>query len=474
MGDNLKLSFRPDLQIMEEAGKIYLQSPVRSLVCQRVSRGLRQLMKTLTAGGGSEDFLSELAFREDGAGGVAKFYYHLQQFIERGFISYNVMMEQEILAIYTPFSGAPLFNEMLFKQKRRYRLSRFTYSRRDGQEIILESPLANGRVVLTHWLAAAVLHLLAEACTAGEIRTQFPTLPKKSLQLFLELLLSAGILEEVDDAGISPGEGDEVLQQWEFHDLLFHARSRLGLHEQPVGGTYRFRERIAPLSAVKNPMSSERIKLYRPDVEKLQEDDYPFSLVLEERKSIRNYAEKPISVEQLGEFLYRSARIKELIKANPPAGLLYEASNRPYPGGGAAYELEIYLAVNECEGLAGGLYHYDPWQHELEKLSTRTSEVEGLLKYCSTAAGLKELPPVSLHITARFQRVAWKYQSIAYSVILKDVGALYQTLYLVATAMDLAPTAIGSGPAKLLSRMAGLNYLEESAVGEFILGNKRI
>jgi len=360
------------------------------------------------------------------------------------------------------------------QEKQRYRLSRFTYSRRDGQEIILESPLANGRVVLTHWLAAAVLHLLAEACTAGEIRTQFPTLPKKSLQLFLELLLSAGILEEVDDAGISAGEGDEVLQQWEFHDLLFHARSRLGPHEQPVGGTYRFWGRIAPLPAVKNPMSGERIKLYRPDMEKLREDDYPFSLVLEERKSIRDYADEPISVQQLGEFLYRSARIKELIKANPPAGLLYEASYRPYLGGGAAYELEIYLAVNKCEGLPGGLYHYDPWQHELEKLTTRTNEVEGLLKYCSNAAGLKELPPVSLHITARFQRVAWKYQSIAYSVILKDVGALYQTLYLVATAMDLAPTAIGSGPAKLLSRMAGLNYLEESAVGEFILGNKRI
>ncbi|WP_276620397.1 hypothetical protein [Syntrophomonas wolfei] len=109
MGDNLILSFRPDLKIKEEAGKIYLQSPVRSLVCQRVSRGLRQSMKTLTAGGGSEDFLSELAFKEDGAGGLANFYYHLQQFIERGFISYNVMMEQEILAIYTPLLRSPSF-----------------------------------------------------------------------------------------------------------------------------------------------------------------------------------------------------------------------------------------------------------------------------------------------------------------------------------------------------------------------------
>jgi SagB-type dehydrogenase family enzyme len=63
---------------------------------------------------------------------------------------------------------------------------------------------------------------------------------------------------------------------------------------------------------------------------------------------------------------------------------------------------------------------------------------------------------------------------MAYSVILKNVGALYQTMYLVATAMDLAPCALGGGDSDLFARAAGLEYTVETSVGEFLLGNKRI
>ena len=53
--------------------------------------------------------------------------------------------------------------------------------------------------------------------------------------------------------------------------------------------------------------------------------------------------------------------------------------------------------------------------------------------------------PVLLILGARFQRVSWKYASIAYSLTLKHVGVLYQTMYLVATAMGLAPCGVGCG-----------------------------
>jgi SagB-type dehydrogenase family enzyme len=64
----------------------------------------------------------------------------------------------------------------------------------------------------------------------------------------------------------------------------------------------------------------------------------------------------------------------------------------------------------------------------------------------------------------------WKYQSMVYAVILKNVGALYQTLYLAATAMGLAPTALGGGDSDRFARATGRDYWGESLVGEFLVG----
>jgi oxazoline/thiazoline dehydrogenase len=80
---------------------------------------------------------------------------------------------------------------------------------------------------------------------------------------------------------------------------------------------------------------------------------------------------------------------------------------------------------------------------------------------------------VLITMAARFQRLSWKYESISYSLMLKNVGALFQTMYLVATAMDLAPCALGGGDSDLFARAAGLDYYAETSVGEFLIGSKR-
>jgi SagB-type dehydrogenase family enzyme len=54
---------------------------------------------------------------------------------------------------------------------------------------------------------------------------------------------------------------------------------------------------------------------------------------------------------------------------------------------------------------------------------------------------------------------------------LKHVGVLYQTMYLTATAMGLAPCAIGGGDADRFAWAAGTDYYAETSVGEFLLGN---
>jgi len=54
-------------------------------------------------------------------------------------------------------------------------------------------------------------------------------------------------------------------------------------------------------------------------------------------------------------------------------------TSRPYPGGGALYELELYVVVNLCRDLDAGFYHYNALTHRLEKISGKSSEVELLL-----------------------------------------------------------------------------------------------
>ena len=68
-------------------------------------------------------------------------------------------------------------------------------------------------------------------------------------------------------------------------------------------------------------------------------------------------------------------------------------------------------------------------------------------------------------LSARLQRIAWKYRSLAYALIMKNVGSIYQQMYLVATALNLAPCALGGGNADHFAEAAGLDYCTESSVG---------
>ena len=185
------------------------------------------------------------------------------------------------------------------------------------------------------------------------------------------------------------------------------------------------------------------------------------------RTSIRAHGEIPITARQLGEFLYRCARIKSLTRTERG-----ETTRRPYPSGGAMYELELYLAVDRCQDLEPGLYCYQPQAHELVTVSGATESVQALLQNAARSMGAADKPQLLIIITARFQRLAWKYESIAYALMLKHVGALYQTMYLVATAMNLAPCGIGIGDSDLFTTAAGGNYYAQTSVGEFALGSR--
>lgn len=75
-----------------------------------------------------------------------------------------------------------------------------------------------------------------------------------------------------------------------------------------------------------------------------------------------------------------------------------------------------------------------------------------------------------LLITAVFARICWKYTGMPYQAILMETGALYQTMYLVANSLGLAPCAIGAFPERATAEILGADSRDESQVGMFALG----
>ena len=465
VGDSYFLSLREGARLTPEgADQMALHFGGRTSTFRCESSANLQALRQLGGEGGFEDRLAQQVLAAEGPEGLASFYYYIGLLSQRCLLRRSLLADDRPLATLIPISSSFKYAPQELEPDREYRLSRFAFMRAEDSETTLESPLSHARVVLHDWRATALVHDLARACRPADASDPIP-IPEDTAARLITLLLQAGMLTDETPS----------LRSWEFHDLLFHSRSRLGRHDLPIGGTYRFVDELPPPLALKPAASGDSIPLYRPDLEKLKREDPPFACVQDARRSIRDFAAKPITLRQVGEFLYRVGRVTEGFTSDVPTpggSVVMDFARRPYPSGGAVYELELYLAVRACEGLETGLYHYEPRTHRLEPISGRTDDLDGLLSVASVSAGIAgEQLQVLIVITSRFQRVSWKYAATAYALTLKHVGVLYQTMYMVATAMQLAPCGLGCGDADLLARAIGTDYYEESSVGEFLLGS---
>lgn len=346
-----------------------------------------------------------------------------------------------------------------------YRLSRFAFLRTSPKgSFLLETPRGFASIALAAKQAVQCLHLLAKGCNLEQLAACGS--PRQELAALLQLLIMGSFVESGEN-GFYPEDEDPALRQWDFHDMLFHSRSRLGRQEGPMGGTFRFQNQLMPQPAVKpNPWRGSAIHLHVPDLLQISHNDPPFTFVSESRRSIRKYG-LPLTLGQLGEFLYRVGRIRQRSVTE-----IGEFTNRPYPNGGASYELEIYITANQCADLERGFYYYDPSDHLLCHVSRPNEDMEMLLHEAWLSSAQTCIPQVLFTISARFQRVSWKYAGIAYATQLKNVGVLYGTMYLAATAMNLAPCAFGLGNPDRFCRLARTSYYEEGSIGEFALGTR--
>jgi SagB-type dehydrogenase family enzyme len=313
----------------------------------------------------------------------------------------------------------------------RYVISRFAFVSWSDGTMHITSPVT-GKTFTTG--DASLLHTLAAFATPRALDADATNAAE---------WIAAGILVDAD------APEPAALQHWDRDALALHAGSRDPNWRKTPGHA---------TAAIAPRRRKESIALARggANAPRVTSD---LAALLDARRSRRNWAPAPIAFAAFSDLLWLSARNRE-------------NGHRPYPSGGAAYSLELYpiLGFDAVDTLGAGVYRYLPEAHALELMSPFDADFLPFLAAAGRAMGTPP-PPASLVLTSRYARQSEEYGRLAYSLILKEVGCLFQTLYLAAESLGLAACALGGGtPRGLLAGLCDTTELEEPVVGEFALG----
>lgn len=178
--------------------------------------------------------------------------------------------------------------------------------------------------------------------------------------------------------------------------------------------------------------------------------------VIRERTSVRSFTEHLLSQADLASLLEHSYGV------NRPESDEVSRSFRVIPSPGGLYPLEIFVYSSHVDGLAAGLYHYNPPRGELRLLreGDLSTEIAGALVQGHLAADAALL----IFITAVFERVTFKYGDRGYRFALLEAGHLAQNINLVSCALKLGSVNLGGYFDREVDELLGLDGLDYSTV----------
>jgi len=171
---------------------------------------------------------------------------------------------------------------------------------------------------------------------------------------------------------------------------------------------------------------------------------------LARRRSIREYSQKPLTVEQVMQLLWAAQGI-----TLQPYGF------RTAPSAGGTYPLEVYVVAKPSgvEGLEAGIYHYEPRDHRLvERIS---GDFSGQLMAAALDQEWVGWAPVNFVVTAVFERTTGKYGERGVRYVWQESGHAAQNIYLQAVALGLGNVVIGAFHDAEVQRILALSDQEK-------------
>src|SRR4030095_12009754 len=145
---------------------------------------------------------------------------------------------------------------------------------------------------------------------------------------------------------------------------------------------------------------------------------------------------------------------------------------KTYPGGelyfraaacaGALYPTEVYLVCGDIQGLAAGVYHFNPGDFALRCL--REGDLRGILAHASGDEPSVVSAPVMLVFTSISWRSTWKYRDRAYRYHFWDNGMIMAHALSMAAAHELAAQVVMGFAEEAVDKLIGIDGQQELAL----------
>lgn len=172
-------------------------------------------------------------------------------------------------------------------------------------------------------------------------------------------------------------------------------------------------------------------------------------LAIEQRVSVRRYADVALTQQELSYLLWCTQGVKEV----RPDGY---CTLRNVPSAGARHAFETYLLVNNVDGLRSGLYRFLAIEHKLLEVDL-SPEIAGHMARACLGQGFVQAAAVTFVWVAVVYRMAWRYGQRSYRYLHLDAGHVCQNLYLAARAVDCGVCAIAAFDDQDLGKVLGVD-----------------
>jgi SagB-type dehydrogenase family enzyme len=191
-------------------------------------------------------------------------------------------------------------------------------------------------------------------------------------------------------------------------------------------------EEEASATPTPSPASTSGEKPTIPLPEPRLEGEMSLEEAILNRRSRRDFKDSSLTLGEISQVLWATQ------------GITGEAGLRAAPSAGALYPLDVYLVVGKegVEGLGEGVYHYLPQSHSLQPT------LEGDVRQTLARLSLQQMSiaeaPLSLLITAEYERTTGKYGDRGVRYVHMEAGHAGQNVYLQAEALGLGTVTIGA------------------------------